>query len=595
MNRTKYFFKKHEKHCNFNGFPLFLRLQKWYNHSMKNAKKYDQKELKKLNKNALCAIILDMQTTVEEKEKTIADKDKTIVDKENRIDILTQEVQLLRAKHFGRKSEIHDRDAEAIRNGQLVIDGVFNEAESLVDATDDEDDQEVVVKEHTRKRRPKGKQELDLSKLRKEENHCRIDEETLQEMFPNGYRELPEEIVREVEYIPAEFYVRETHVHVYCAKDDNSHIVKATAPKKLFGKGLATPSLVAGVMNGKYTNGLPLYRMEQEFQRNQVPFGRQTMANWIITASERYFSLLIDRMAEILLTHHVLHADETPTLVTKDGRKAGSKSYMWCYRSNRFDPHPIILFDYQKTRHTSHPQEFLKKFCGILVTDGYEAYHKLARIRGGEISIAGCWVHLNRKFKDALKGLGKNGKKTVAGSIAAEAVRMIGEIFDLDNQLDLVTPEERLLERQEKLKPLVDQFFKWIKEHRGDVTLKSLTGRAMTYALNQEEFLRVFLNHGDVPMENNAAERAIRPFCIGKKNWIMSDTIHGAKASAMVYSIVETAKANNLKPYEYMKYLLEEIPKHMDDTNLNFLDALLPWSDSLPKKCRKPETVSVSK
>lgn len=542
----------------------------------------NQEELKKLKKNELCELLLEMQ-------ETLAKKDQELASKESRIDILTQEVQLLRAKRFGRKSEA--REEEALKAGQLAMEGVFNEAEAVVDAADAEEEQEVVVKEHTRKKRPKGKQEIDLSKLRKEEKHSRIDEETLKELFPNGYRELPEEIVQEVEYIPAEFYVKETHVHVYCAKDDNSHIVKADAPKKLFGKGLATPSMLSGVMNGKYVNALPLYRIEQEFIRNQVPFSRQTMARWIIMASERYFSLLIDRMKRELPTHHVVHADETPTLVTKDGRKAGSKSHMWVYRSNRFDPHPVIIFDYQKTRHSSHPEEFLKEFCGILVTDGYEAYHKLARIRGGEIIVAGCWVHLNRKFKDALKGLGKSGKKTAAGSIAGEAVKKIGKLFDLDNQLDQKTSKERLQERQKKLKPLVDEFFEWLKEHRGDVTLKSLTGRAITYALNQEEYLRVFLDYGDVPMENNAAEQAIRPFCIGKKNWIMSDTIHGAKASATVYSIVETAKANNLKPYEYMKYLLEEIPKHMEDTSLDFLDDLLPWSEKLPKECHRPGNI----
>ncbi len=537
---------------------------------MENRKTFNQTELKKLNKKELCNLLLEMQ-------ETIAEKERTITSNENRIDILTQEVQLLRAQRYGRKTEA--REEEAIRDGQLVIDSVFNEAEAIVDEAGPEEESAVVVKEHTRKKRPKGKQAIDLSKLRKEIKHNRIDEETLKKMFPNGYREMPDEIVQEVEYIPAEFYVKETHVHVYCAKNDNSHIVKADAPKKLFGKGLATPSLVSGVMNGKYTNALTLYRIEQEFKRNQVPFSRQTMAHWIIMASERYFSLLIDRMIEDLFTHHVLHVDETPTLVTKDGRKAGSKSYMWVYRSNRLDPHPVIIFDYQKTRHASHPQEFLKKFFGIIVTDGYEVYHKLFRIRGGEIIVAGCWVHLNRKFKDALKGLGKSGKKTAAGSIAEEAVKKIGEMFDLDNKLDSMTPEERLQERQKNLKPLVDQFFTWLKEHRGDVTLKSLTGRAITYALNQEEYLRVFLDHGDVPMENNAAEVAIRPFCIGKKNWVMSDTIHGAKASAIVYSIVETAKANDLKPYEYMKYLLEEIPKHMDDTSLEFLHDLLPWSE----------------
>lgn len=544
---------------------------------------FSQKELKQLNKNELCKMVLDMQ---EEAQK----KDQIIAENESQIDILTQEVKLLRAQRFGRKSEMSYQ--EAIENGQIVMDFVFNEAEQVVETSDKEE--AITVAEHTRKRRPKGKQKEDLSKLPKAEpKQYVIDEERLEELFPNGYRELPPDIMTTIEHIPAEYYVQEYHVHVYCDKDDNSHIVRANAPKKLFGKGLASPSVAAGVLNGKFTNGLPFYRIEQEFERNNVPISRQTMANWTVMASERYFCLVLDRMKEQLFTHRVIHCDETPMLVAKDGRKAGSKSFMWVYRSNILEANPVVIFDYQKSRHHSHPQKFLEPFKGILVTDGFEAYHKLARLRPKELIVAGCWVHMNRKFKDALKGLGKSGQKTTAGSIARGAADRIGKIFDLDNKLDEMTSKKRLQIREEKLKPLVDEFFAWLKEHRKDVTLKSLTGKAITYALNQEEYLRVFLSEGDVPMDNNAAERAIRPFCIGKKNWVMSDTIHGAQASGVIYSIVETAKANYLNPYEYMKYLLEVIPQHMDDTNLDFLDELMPWSDNLPEKCHKLNTIEL--
>lgn len=544
---------------------------------MEKSQALSQKELKKLNKNELCRMVLDMQDTVQKKDEIIAAN-------ESRIDILTQEVKLLRAQRFGRKSEMSDK--EAIGNGQLAMDFIFNEAETIADATEGEET--VTVAEHTRRRRPKGKQEEDLSKLRRAEPlHFRIDEDKLRELFPNGYQELPVDIRQQIEHVPAEYYVQEYHVHVYRDKTDRSHIVRAEAPKKLFGKGLASASIVSGICNGKFTNALPFYRIEQEFERNDVPISRQTMANWVTMAADLYFSLIVDRLKKDMFSHRVIHCDETPMLVTKDGRKAGAKSYMWVYRSNVLDPHPAVIFDYQKTRHHSHPLEFLGDFKGILVTDGFEAYHKVARLRSGKIIVAGCWVHALRKYKDALKGLGKSGQMTVAGSIAEEAVDRIGAIFDLDNKLNEMAPEKRLQVRQEKLKPMVDGFFAWINEHRKDVTLKSLTGKAMTYCLNQEVYLRVFLGDGDVPMENNAAERAIRPFCIGKKNWVMSDTIHGAEASGIVYSIVETAKANDLKPYEYMKHLLEEMPKHMDDSSQDFLDDLLPWSDKLPAECHK--------
>ena len=564
-------------------FMLFLSHPKWYNMTMGKKQSYSRKELKQLDKDELCNMVLAMQESENQKDEIIASKDTWI-------NILSQEVQLLRAKQYGRKSEISTEERE--RNGQIIFDEVrdfiFNEAEATVDAAEAE--KKATVKEHTRSTRKKGKLEEDLSKMRTEVRHCRISDDELAELFPDGYRELPEDITHTIECIPADYYAVEHHIHKYCDKRDSSRIVRADGPKKLFDKGLATESLVADVLNSKFTNAMPFYRIEKDFERRDIPITRQSMATWAVMASERYFSLVVQRLHEILMSYSVNHADETPVRVTKDGRKAGSKSYMWVYCSNKYDPRRIVIFDYHKTRHHSHPEEFLKDFKGILVTDGFEVYHQLERLRNGEITVAGCWVHLNRQFKDALKGIGKSGKNTAAGSIAQEAVDKIGEIFHLDNELDDMTPEIRLKVRQEKIAPLVEAFFEWIKTHRCDVALKSLTGKAITYALNQEKYLRVFIEHGDVPMENNTAELAIRPFCIGKKNWLMSDTIHGAEASAVIYSIVETAKANELIPYEYMKYLLKEIPKYMDNNfrDTGFLDDLLPWSDKLPKECRKP-------
>ena len=554
---------------------------------MEKRQSYSLEELKQLNKNELCNLVLDMQEASIQKDKARA------MDSE-RIKLLLEEVHLLKCQRFARKSEQTPKEVieAAMNKGQLVIDEVynliFNEAETIVDANNIE--KKTVVKEHTRTTRRKGKLKEDLSKMRMEIRHCTLSDDELSELFPDGYRELPDDITHTIECIPADYYAVEYHIHKYCDKKDSGRIVRADGPTKLFDKGLATESLVSDVLNSKFTNAMPFYRIEKDFERRDIPITRQNMATWAVMASDRYFSLVVDRLHEILMSFDVAHADETPVRVTKDGRKAGSKSYMWVYCSNRYDPRRIVIFDYQKTRHHSHPEEFLKDFKGKLVTDGFEAYHTIERLRKGEITVAGCWVHLNRKFKDALKGLGKSGKNTAAGSIAQEAVDKIGELFHLDNQLDDADTEVRLKVRQEKIKPLVDEFFEWIKKRRSDVALKSLTGKAITYALNQEKYLRVFLDHGDVPMENNTAEIAIRPFCIGKKNWLMSDTIHGAEASAIIYSIVETAKANELIPYEYMKYLLEEIPKHMDDNSkgMKFIDDLLPWSDKLPEKCRKP-------
>ena len=494
------------------------------------------------------------------------------------IDILTGELNKTKALLFGRKSE---KKKEEAPEEQIRFE--FNEIEK--NAPKEDETIEIAVKEHKRKVKKPGKRELDLSKLPKEIIRHSITEEELKKMFPDGWRNLPDEIYSNVEYLPARYIVMEHHVEVYCGKKED-RIVRAEHPKELLKSSIATPSLVAGIMNGKYVNALPLYRMEQEFKRNDVPISRQIMSSWVMKSAERYLSLMYDKMKEKLLSHSVVHADETPVIVTKDGRPAGSKSYMWVYRSNVLDENPVVIYEYQKTRKADHPKEFLSGFSGTLVTDGYEVYHKLARDWIDDLRISGCWVHLKRKFHDAIKSMGKSGENTAAGTLAGQAVGKIQEIFHLDNSFENLNAEQRFKKRKDELEPLVLEFFEWVKMHRDDVTKNSITGRAFSYAISQEEYLLTFLTDGNIPMDNNAAERAIRPFCIGKKNWVMCDTINGAKDSAIIYSITETAKANNLKPYEYLKHLLTEIPKHMDDSNLRFLESLLPWSEELPLECK---------
>ena len=264
------------------------------------------------------------------------------------------------------------------------------------------------------------------------------------------------------------------------------------------------------------------------------------------------------------------------------GRKAGSKSWMWVYRSGHlYQERQIVLYEYQQTRNASHPRKFLKGYNGICVTDGYQVYHTLEK-ELEELTIAGCWVHCRRRFDEALKLIPKSYQKE---SHAFLLMKQIHAIYREEGKLNALSSDERLKQRQAVIKPLVDAFFAYLKTIK--VSKKDKFGDAVAYALNQEKYLRVFLTDGDVPIDNNASERAIRGFCIGKKNWQMIDTIHGAKSSAIIYSIVETAKANNLKPFDYVQYLLEEIPKHMDDKDCSFLEELLPWSEKLPAEIRK--------
>lgn len=501
-----------------------------------------------------------------------------VLESQEQNDVLQEELNKTTALLFGRRTE----KRETVTEDQIRFE--FNEIEAAAPAEVPEE--EVTVREHVRRKKAAGKKEEDLSKLPKEIVVHSIPEEELRVLFPEGWKRLPDEVYSNVEYEPAKYIVKEHHIEVYSGKKED-RIIRANHPAELLQSSIATPSLVAGIMNGKYVNALPLYRMEQEFRRSNVPVSRQTMAGWVIRTTERYLSLICDRLKEELLSHSVLHADETPVQVTKDGRPAGSKSYMWVYRSSALDDRPVVIYDYRKTRKTDHPKEFLQEFRGTLVTDGYEVYHKLARDRSGEIQVAGCWVHLKRKYSDAIKAMGKSGSGTAAGTLAGKGEELIRGIFHADNLLNELSPEERLRERARSVRPLVDAFYSWVREHRGEVTKQSATGKAFSYTLEQESYLRVFTETGDVPMDNNAAERAIRPFVIGKKNWVMCDTINGAKDSAIVYSLTETAKANHLIPYEYLKHLLTEIPKHMADTDAAFLEELLPWSKTLPDCCRE--------
>ena len=255
---------------------------------------------------------------------------------------------------------------------------------------------------------------------------------------------------------------------------------------------------------------------------------------------------------------------------------------MWVYRSGHlYQKQQIVLYEYQQTRNASHPREFLKGYDGICVTDGYQVYHTLEK-ELEELTIAGCLVHCRRRFDEALKLIPKSYQKE---SNAFLLMKQIQAIYREEGKLNDLSSDERLKQRQAVIKPLVDAFFAYLKTI--NVSKKDKFGDAVGYALNQEKYLRVFLTDGDVPIDNNASERAIRGFCIGKKNWQMIDTIHGAKSSAIIYSIVETAKANNLKPFDYVQHLLEEIPKHMNDKDCSFLEDLLPWSEKLPAGIRK--------
>ena len=539
--------------------------------------KYTEEQLNKLDKELLIQLFLGLQDQMEELTKqTQALNDK--------MQLMMEQIVLSNKSRFGRSSE-KMTDPGQIRfmevDGKIVF---FNEAEAVCDLTAPEpDDLEIRA---SKKKKQTGKKNEDLSGIPVQRiDHYMTEEELTAEFGEKGWKQLPDAISRCYRFVPAKVEVEEHHIGVYASKTDE-HMVKAPHPKNLLRGSLVSPSLAAAVINGKYVNAVPLYRLEKEFERYGLAITRQNMANWMIRLGESYLAVMYDYLHRLLYRYHVIQADETPVLVNKDGRPAGSKSWMRVYRSSFMYPEKqIILYEYQKTRNASHPREFLKDYSGICVTDGYQVYHTLEKEKE-DLKIAGCWVHCRRKFHEALEVIPKDLRQQ---SVLYFIMNQIRATYREEGKLSSLSSDERTAKRQLVVKPLVDAFFAYLKQNSDRVPKSGKTKEAFTYALNQERYLRVFLENGDVPMDNNASERAIRGFCIGKKNWEMIDTVNGATSSAIIYSIAETAKTNQLKPYEYFEYLLTEIPKHMDDKNSNFLEELLPWSETLPENIRKPK------
>lgn len=539
------------------------------------AVRYTEEQLNTVDKSLLIQMVLNQQ----EQLQTLTAEVRSLNEK---MQLMMEQMVLANRNRFGRSSEKMS-DASQISfmevNGTIVF---FNEAEAVCDLDAPEPEQ---LEDNTpRPVKTKGKKEQDLSGI----PTCRIDhymteDELAAEFGKNGWKQLPDAISRRYRFVPAKVEVEEHHIGVYADKKDG-HMVKAKHPRGLLHGSAVSPTLAAAIMNGKYVNAVPLYRLEQEFKRYGLSITRQNMANWMIRLGEEYLSVLYDYLHRKLYDYHVIQADETPVLVNHDGRPAGSKSYIWVYRSGSMYPEKqIVLYEYQRTRNVSHPREFLKDYSGICVTDGYQVYHTLEKEKE-DLTIAGCWVHGRRKFEEVLATIPTEGKKE---SVAYLVMKQIQAIYREEGKLKDLSSKERLTQRQVVIRLLVDALFVYLKQKKEQIVVKGKLEAAFTYLLNQEKYLRVFLEDGDVPMDNNASERAIRGFCIGKKNWQVIDTINGAKTSAVIYSIAETAKANNLKPYEYFKHLLTMIPEHMEDTDRSLLEELLPWSPALPESIRK--------
>ena len=555
-----------------------------------------EEQLVKLNKKDVLQLLLESMAQEKELRSQLAVLTDELKRTNQQMQVILEKWNLAQANRFGRSSEKMGYDTGTCQQLELAVmyAECFNEAEATVNGTppDEPDMEEVTVTAHKRKKHA-GKREKDLKDLPHAESVIStLTEEELLEQLGPGYRQLKDEVYQRLEFHPSSFEVKEYHICVYVSADGKK-FAKAKRPQAdLFRNSIATPSLLAGILNYKYVNALPVHRLAQDFKRSEVNISPQVMCNWVIKSSEIYFSLVYDWMKDVLLKQTVVQADETTLKVNRDGRKAGSSSYMWVYITGEHDDSgkKIVLYDYCRTRSTEHLREFLSSYKGILVSDGYQSYHTFSEEQS--LTSAGCWTHCRRRFVNAIKAAQKDlPEEALKNSIAYQALARISAIYKLDGSWKERTSEYRMEHRQRILKPLVDEYFDWVKEQikTCSVLPKSETGEGLSYSINQEKYLRAFLDNGDIPIDNSACERAIRPFCVGRKNWNVIDTVEGAQASAIVYSIAETAKANNLKPYQYFEYLLTELPERISrkkDSTFS-LDDLMPWSPKLPMSCRK--------
>lgn len=555
-----------------------------------------EEQLVKLNKKDVLQLLLESMAQEKELRSQLAVLTDELKRTNQQMQVILEKWNLAQANRFGRSSEKMGYDTGTCQQLELAVmyAECFNEAEATVNGTppDEPDMEEVTVTAHKRKKHA-GKREEDLKDLpHAEPVISTLTEEELLEQLGPGYRQLKDEVYQRLEFHPSSFEVKEYHICVYVSADGKK-FAKAKRPQAdLFRNSIATPSLLAGILNYKYVNALPIHRLAQDFKRSEVNISPQVMCNWVIKSSEIYFSLVYDWMKDVLLKQTVVQADETTLKVNRDGRKAGSSSYMWVYITGEHDDSgkKIVLYDYCRTRSTEHLREFLSSYKGILVSDGYQSYHTFSEEQS--LTSAGCWTHCRRRFVNAIKAAKKDlPEEALKNSIAYQALARISAIYKLDGSWKERTSEYRMEHRQRILKPLVDEYFDWVKEQikTCNVLPKSETGEGLSYSINQEKYLRAFLDNGDIPIDNSACERAIRPFCVGRKNWNVIDTVEGAQASAIVYSIAETAKANNLKPYQYFEYLLTELPERISrkkDSTFS-LDDLMPWSPKLPMSCRK--------
>ena len=490
--------------------------------------------------------------------------------------LLIEQIRLARQKRFGSSSE------QSTDDGMEQLSFLFNEAEIYV--AEESPTVETSVAGHTRKNKSGSVKDILPENCPVDVVEHRLSSEELScsdcgtEMV-----EIGKEVHRSLKIIPAQVRLQEDWYFSYACKScekegTETPILNTPKEKTIIPGGFASPEAVAHIATQKFVMGSPLYRQEQELKRQGVQLSRQTMSNWILRCAKDWLTPVYQELHRQLVTREVLHADETTLQVLHEpGKKAQSKSYMWLYRTGGDAEHPIVLYEYQPDRKQAHPKEFLSGFEGYLHTDGYAGYHNLPE----EITVVGCWAHARRYFDEAVKAQPKGKQST--GS-AATGLAYCTKLFHIEKELAQLEPEERQKQRLEQEKPVLDALFAWAETRAA--APKSTLGKALYYLKEQRRYLEAYLKDGRLELSNNRAERSIKPFVIDRKNFLFANTPKGAQGSAVMFSLIETAKENGLDPYRYLVYILKTAPS-LDQSVTNWVAPLLP--ENAPASCSIPK------
>ena len=512
----------------------------------------------------------DLPENIDTLKALVVANEQLLLEREQRIAVLEEQLRLLMHKRFGASSE------------KTAIDqlNLFNEAEATVEQSSETpaaDDTETTVPEHKRKKPGRRPLPADLPRVVIEHD---IPED--QKVCPCGCRKkrTGAETSEQLDIIPPKAQVLQHVRYKYACpdcegvEDDGPTVTIAPMPPQPIPKSNASPGLLAYIVIAKFLDGLPLYRLAKIFARFGVDLGRGTMAGWMIRMGDLIVPL-INLMNETQLGYDILAMDETTVQVLKEpGRAATSKSYMWVRRGGP-PSRPVILFDYDPSRSGAVPFRLLADFKGTLQTDGYEGY--AATAARDDIIHVGCLAHARRKFDEAVKAQAKTGR----GGLAKQGLELIQKIYRIEREARerKLDADARKQLRDHKAKPLWDELRKWLDRSIGQVPPQTLTGKALGYLDKQWPRLIRCLDDGRLEVDNNLCENSIRPFVLGRKAWLFADTPAGADASARLYSLIETAKANGLEPYAYLRHVFTELPKATTQAEI---EALLPWNVELP-------------